>query len=82
MARAKLRCIMGCPGLKSSYREKGLLAALIRAKIINLKLDPLLTSEGWVGWKKPLFNVSYSRLKMGITPKAQLLHVIQTVKNT
>ena len=25
MARVKLRCIMGCPGLKSSYREKGLL---------------------------------------------------------
>ena len=25
MARVKLRCIMGCPGLKSNYREKGLL---------------------------------------------------------
>ena len=25
MARVKLRCIMGCLGLKSSYREKGLL---------------------------------------------------------
>ena len=49
MARAKLRCITGCPGLKSSYREKSLLAALIRAKIVNLKLDPLLTFEGWVG---------------------------------
>ena len=24
MARVKLRCIMGCPGLRSSYREKGL----------------------------------------------------------
>ena len=24
MARVKLRCIMGCPGLKSSYQEKGL----------------------------------------------------------
>ena len=24
MARVKLRCIMGCPELKSSYREKGL----------------------------------------------------------
>ena len=24
MARVKLICIMGCPGLKSSYREKGL----------------------------------------------------------
>ena len=25
MARVKPRCIMGCPGLKSSYREKVLL---------------------------------------------------------
>ena len=25
MARVKLRCIMGCPGLKSDYWEKGLL---------------------------------------------------------
>ena len=25
MARVKFRCIMGCPVLKSSYREKGLL---------------------------------------------------------
>ena len=25
MARVKLRCIMGCQGLKSSYQEKGLL---------------------------------------------------------
>ena len=25
MARVKLRCIMGYPGLKSSYRQKGLL---------------------------------------------------------
>ena len=25
MARLKLKCIMGCAGLKSSYREKGLL---------------------------------------------------------
>ena len=25
MARVKLRCIMGCRGLKSSYPEKGLL---------------------------------------------------------
>ena len=32
MARAKLRFIMGCPGLKSSYRGKGLLE-------IDLNLD-------------------------------------------
>ena len=28
MTRVKLRCIMGCPGLKSSYQEKGLLKSL------------------------------------------------------
>ena len=25
MTRVKIRCIMGCPGLRNSYREKGLL---------------------------------------------------------
>ena len=30
MARVKLRCIMGCPGLKSSYQEKGLLQKVIQ----------------------------------------------------
>ena len=29
MARVKLRCIMGCPGLKDSYREKGLFELVI-----------------------------------------------------
>ena len=29
MARVKLRCIMGCPGLKSSYWEKGPLSEMI-----------------------------------------------------
>ena len=28
MARVKLRCIMGCPGLKDSYRKKGLFIVL------------------------------------------------------
>ena len=28
MARVKLRCILGCPGLKSSYRKKGLLHSI------------------------------------------------------
>ena len=27
MARVKLKCIKGCPGLKDSYREKGRLIA-------------------------------------------------------
>ena len=29
MARVKLRCVMGCPGLKSSYREKSLLTVKV-----------------------------------------------------
>ena len=29
MARVKLRCIMECPGLKSSYQEKGLLIQIL-----------------------------------------------------
>ena len=44
MARVKLRCIMGCLGLKSSYQEKGLLkplfgsefAAFATFKIFNI----------------------------------------------
>ena len=28
MARVKLKCIMGCPGLKSSCQEKGLLSKI------------------------------------------------------
>ena len=38
MARVKLRCIMGCPGLKDSYREKGLLS---RSKETFEKATPL-----------------------------------------
>ena len=30
MARVKLRCIMGCPGLKSSYKEIGLLRKYVK----------------------------------------------------
>ena len=33
MARVKLRCIIGCPGLNTSYREKGILLILL---LINL----------------------------------------------
>ena len=36
MARTKLRCIVGCPGLKSSYREKGLFPLYLDGKIQNL----------------------------------------------
>ena len=36
MARVKSRCIMGCPGLKSSYHEKGLL----QSKGETIKLLP------------------------------------------
>ena len=39
MARVKLRCIMGCPGLKSNYREKGLL----QNSTINEAMSILIT---------------------------------------
>ena len=35
MARVKLRCIMKCPRLKSSYREKGLLQSLRRTSFVH-----------------------------------------------
>ena len=34
MARVKSRCIMGCPGLKNSYREKGLFLGYPRPLVI------------------------------------------------
>ena len=49
MASLKLRCIMGCPGLKSSYQEKGQLMLwkqlekhlldVILMKFLLLKID-------------------------------------------
>ena len=42
MARVKLRCIMGCRGLKSSYREKGLLClSICRTILLNVKVGLL-----------------------------------------
>ena len=35
MARVKLRYIMGCPGLKSSYQEKSLLVHLTRYVMLD-----------------------------------------------
>ena len=37
MGRVKLRCILGCPGLNSSYQEKGLFQASLffYEKILN-----------------------------------------------
>ena len=32
MARVKSKCIMGCSGLKRSYREKGLLSLVIQSQ--------------------------------------------------
>ena len=47
MARVKLRCIMGCPGLKSSYWEKGLLACLMSTVLcVTLKMLCFRTVEG------------------------------------
>ena len=39
MARVKLRCIMGCPGLKSDYWEKGLL----QNNTVNEAMSVLIT---------------------------------------
>ena len=38
MARVELRCIMRCPGLKSSYQEKGLLLMSNIATITSYQL--------------------------------------------
>ena len=38
MARAKLRCIMGCPGLQSSYQEKSLLSTSLFFYKLLLKI--------------------------------------------
>ena len=40
MARVKLRYIMGCPKLNSSYREKGLLPS-VNNKLSSVKAVPL-----------------------------------------
>ena len=37
MVRVKLRCIMGCPGLKGNYREKGLLEIISEKKLFNIQ---------------------------------------------
>ena len=40
MARVKITRIMGCPGLKSSYRKKGLLTeALLRKILLPRKIN-------------------------------------------
>ena len=48
-SRVKLRCIMGCPGLKSSYRGKGLLSIFpvifMAAKTIKLIILPIIQSS-------------------------------------
>ena len=50
MAKVKLRCIMGCPELKSSYREKGLVYTFFYKQPVYKQ--PLLDSY----YKKPLKN--------------------------
>ena len=48
MARVKLRCIMGCPGLKSSYQEKGILSIIFVLRKICSKTEK---------WKKNVFSL-------------------------
>ena len=48
MARVKLRCIMGCPGFKKSYREKGLLKIEIHSysTVLNCKGGGIICEGG------------------------------------
>ena len=44
MAVVKLRCIMGCPGLKNSYWEKGLLIDINKGSNFQKSFEHL---EDW-----------------------------------
>ena len=61
MVRVKLRCIVGCPGLKSSYQEKGLLMILLH----NLYSYTITKNKQRVLlWKKPPETFKQKSLKL------------------
>ena len=64
MARVKLRCIMGCPGLKSSYQEKGILSIIFVLRKICSKTEK---------WKKNVFLVNF-RKKLGKDWRFSFIH--------
>ena len=56
MASVKLRCIMGCPGLKTSYREKGLIVTMVA--LIKCTLEKMLFTVATLGglWARDFFS--------------------------
>ena len=64
MARVKLRCIMGCPGLQRSYREKGLLStSLFSYKLLLeiIKIDVRVNKTLKLKFMLILFDRVYAR---------------------
>ena len=64
MARAKLRCIMGCPGLQSSYQEKSLLSmSLFFYKLLLkiIKIDVKVNKTLKLKFMLMLFDRVYPR---------------------
>ena len=64
--RVKLRCIMRCPGLKNSYREKDLLSILpvifMAAKTIKLIISPIIQSSEKMKFRDQSKNVIIGKL--------------------
>ena len=52
MARVKLRCIMGCPGIKRSYQEKGLLSRFHHGIYFATNINLAIYSIFAILWKK------------------------------
>ena len=53
--QCKIRCIMGCPGLKTSYREKGLIVTMVA--LIKCTLEKMLFTVATLGglWARDFF---------------------------
>ena len=58
MASVKLRCIMGYPGLKISYQEKGLIVTAV--VLIKCTLEKMLFTVATLGglWARGFFSES------------------------
>ena len=59
--QVKLRCIMGCPGLKISYQEKGLLA-----KVYFVTVNTILVCIVCISF---VFNFNYANEWLHVTEK-------------
>ena len=73
MARVKLRCIMGCPGLKSSYQEKGLLTQLIYIIVIKTNFKTGNSIKIFFSIKKAIDQFSFSFPKNMCAPSQKTL---------